>query len=242
MNLFISIIIPCYNEEKRLPDTIRQVLDFLTKNEFGSGEVILVNDGSSDKTLSLIKSKAAKETGIKYISYKKNRGKGYALKRGVLRALGKYILLMDADLSTPISQLNNFLPSIKKKYHIVIGTRKNPKSKLLKRQGFIREKLGKAYTVLANLLLSLNVSDVTCGFKIFQNRTAKQLFNKLTIDDWGFDAEILFLARKYKQNIKEIPVTWKNAPDTKVVLIKDMIKSFYDLLLVRFNDAKGIYD
>lgn len=228
---FLSIIIPVYNEGKRL-NKLSRFYQFFNKQKFGY-EIIIVSDGSTDNTLGRL-SVLLKKFKFKLITYEQNHGKGFAIKTGMAAAEGKYLLFSDIDLSTPIEEFDKFLPFFKKNT-IIIGSRKAVGSMLYKRQGFIRESLGKGFTLLSRVVLNLQISDFTCGFKCFPKR-AKKIFAVQKIARWSFDSEILFLAKKYGYKIKEVPVTWSNAPGTKVKFPQDIITSFMDLYRIRFRN------
>lgn len=234
---FLSIIIPVFNEEKRIKN-LKEIITYLGKQRF-SWELIVVNDGSKDKTRKVLNS-VKNSFKFKLLSYSPNLGKGFAIKTGMLEALGKYRLFLDIDLSTPINELDKFLPFLKK-YGIVIGSRKLKASNLVVRQPFIREHLGKIFTSLSRMVLQLNVSDFTCGFKCFSEKTAKQIFTRQTINRWGFDSEILYIGKNKKISIKEVPVTWKNDPGTKVKFPQDIINSLGELIKIRLNSLLGLY-
>ena len=217
MNL--SIIIPVYNEAKRLPAALAVC------RQHPGWEIIFVDDGSTDNTAKLIK-----QSGFKLISYPKNQGKGFALKQGVAAAKMPIILITDVDFSTPLTELNKFFPV---GADIVIGSRKTQGAQITRHQPRLREFLGKQFTNLTNFWLGTNVSDVTCGFKLFKTPVAKKLFALSKINRWGYDAEILYLAKKLDFTVAEIPVTWKNDSHTKVTLLPDIFRSIADLILIR---------
>lgn len=235
---FVSIIIPLYNEERRLSNLLKiyKYLDSLNLTY----EVILVNDGSIDATLKKI-NELSKNFKFKLISYQKNLGKGYAIKAGMTAANGKYRLFTDIDLSTPIEEFDKFLPNLLD-YDIVIGSRRKKGSKLIIHQPKLREKLGKGFTKLSQVYLGLSLTDFTCGFKCFSKEVAGKIFSRQKIDRWGFDTEILFIGKKMGFSIKEVPVVWKNDRETKVRLPQDIINSVYDLIKIRYNKFKGLYD
>jgi dolichyl-phosphate beta-glucosyltransferase len=231
-NIFWSIIIPCYNEAARI-NNLTKVLQYL--HDLGkTWELIVVDDGSTDNTLDMLKS-LKDEGAFKIISYKKNRGKGYAVKTGMLAAVGKFRLFMDIDLSTPLVEMEKFSKFVNQ-YDLVIGTRKMKGAKVLVHQPFIRENLGKFFTLLSQLILNVWVSDFTCGFKCFSEKAARQIFQKTKIFRWGFDSETLFLAKKYGFEIKEVPVTWRDDRQTRVRFPKDLINSLSELLTIRYFD------
>lgn len=229
---YLSVIIPLYNEEKRIKNLIK-IYNFLKSIKI-SYELILINDGSNDKTLAFLK-KLPQKYKYKLISYEINQGKGYAIKKGMLAANGKYRIFIDIDLSTPIEELNKFLPYLKK-FDIVIGSRKTKGSKLEKRQPYIRESLGKIFTFISQIFLELDISDFTCGFKCFSKKASKEIFNRQIIRRWGFDSEILFLAEKLNLKIKEVPVTWMDDPKSKVKFPQAIVSSLTDLIRIRLNN------
>lgn len=235
---FLSIIIPLYNEQERL-NKLTKVYEFLNRQKFDY-EVILINDGSTDNTLKTIK-KLADRFKFTLETYEENRGKGFAIKKGIMAAKSNYLLLTDIDLSTPLEEFNKFLPYLKAK-NIIIGSRKTKGSTLQKRQGFLRENLGKGFTLLSQLFLNLYLSDFTCGFKCFPKQAAKEIFSKQKINRWGFDSEILFLAKKFGYEIIEVPVRWSNDSKTKVKFPQDIIRSLVDLCTIRYNLFKKVYD
>lgn len=235
---FLSIIVPIYNETKRL-NNLSTIHNFLKQQKFNS-EIIVVNDGSIDQTLQKIKI-LSKKLGFKIVSYSTNRGKGFAIKLGMIQSKGQYRLFTDLDLSTPLEELSKFYPYFKK-YDILIGSRKLKGSKLINRQPIIREYLGKGFTLLSRIILGVNVSDFTCGFKCFSKQAAEEIFTRQKINRWGFDSEILFIAKVKCFKIKEIPVKWSNDEKTKVKFPDDLIRSFYELLQIRYNHFKNFYD
>lgn len=228
MNIFLSIIVPVFNESKRIKN-IHQIIKYLKSKDFAS-ELVVVSDGSTDDTLKKLLNFKRKYR-FKILNLDSNRGKGYAIKKGMLEARGKYRLFTDIDLSVPIDEFDEFIPLLKR-YDIIIGIRKN---KLIIHQPKLRELLGKGFTYLSNKVLNVNVSDFTCGFKCFSKRSAEQIFGRLTVNRWGFDAESLFLASYLGFRIKEFSVTWINKPYTKVKLPQDIFQSLYDLVKIRIK-------
>ena len=216
----LSVIIPVFNEQERLPRAIQVC------RQYPQWEFIFVDDGSTDATAQMIK-----KAGYKLISYPKNQGKGYALKQGVAAATQPLILIADVDFSTPIAELPKLLQI---KADIVIGSRKTVGAKITRHQSCLREFLGKQFTNLTNFWLGLNVSDITCGFKLFKAPIAKKLFGLSKIKRWSYDAEILYLAKKHKFSLSEVPVIWHNDARTKVALFPDILRSLIDLILIRF--------
>lgn len=224
----ISIIIPVYNESGRIQTGLAVIAKW--HREQPKWEFILVNDGSTDDTVKQIK----KYNFIKLISYANNQGKGYALKQGVLAAKQPLILISDIDWSTPLTELPKLFQKITTA-DLVIGSRKMIGSQVIIHQLWWREWLGKQFTNLTNIWLELNISDFTCGFKLLKLETAKKLFGLVKINHWGYDAELLYLAKKLNFKVAEVPILWKNDEQTKVSLVKDVFSSLIDLWKIKFN-------
>jgi len=239
-NTFLSIIIPAYNEEKRLPNTIKKIAKYLASFSFQS-EIIIVDDGSTDGTAKLAEEMTFLYPCLRVIHLKKNRGKGCAVRSGILEAKGKYILFSDADLSTPISEAEKLLVYLKSGYDIAIGSRKLPQSKIEVRQPFLRELMGSVFSIMVQVLVVQGVKDTQCGFKCFTQKSALRIFREQRLNGFGFDVEVLYLASKYGFSVKEVPVRWSDSPRTTVKLMRDSIKMFLDLLKIRYNDIRGRY-
>ncbi len=237
---FVSLVIPTYNEEKRLKDSLISIQKYIGEKPY-SVEIIVVDDGSIDETISVARECLNGNCRHSILTSSRNGGKGYAVKKGILNAKGKYIVFMDADLSTPIKELDRFLKILEEGCDVVIGTRKNREASVMKRQPLYRELLGKGFTFLSNMLLVEGVSDFTCGFKGFKKEAGQDIFRRQLIQNWSFDAEILFLAKKLGYKIKEIPVTWFDAEGSKVRLSRDIIGSLNGILRIRLNYVFGIY-
>lgn len=241
MKTKLSVVIPCYNEKSRLEEGFEHVYKYLFTQKY-NWEILFVNDGSSDNTLNLMKKFAAKYKNIKVISYSHNRGKGFAIVQGVKNASGDYILFTDIDHSVPIETIEKFFNHFQKDFDIVIGSRRVDGAVITKHQNLIRETLGKGFTFLVNLLIDAGIKDATCGFKAFKNSTAQKIFSKITIYDWAFDAELIYICKKYKIKIAQAPVTWTDVKGSKVSITKDIANSLKDLFKIRINDLKGIYN
>jgi len=222
----ISIIIPVFNESNRINQGLKIINQW--RQKFPHWEFILINDGSTDDTAIRIK----KYKFIKLISYNKNKGKGFALKQGVMKATQPLILLTDIDWSTPLSELPKLFKQTAD-FEVVIGSRKIAGAQIQKHQPWWREWLGRQFTNLSRLWLGLNISDFTCGFKLLKTEPAKKLFSLSKINRWGYDAEILYLAKKLHYRVTEAPVVWRNDNKTKVNLFKDIFRSLTDLFLIR---------
>lgn len=235
----LTLVVPLYNEEKRFRQSFSTFRRLSKENP--NWQFIFVNDGSQDKTGKIVRKAILGFSGMKLISYKRNRGKGYAIKQGMMLAKNKYILFSDIDFSTPLSELELFIPFIKKKADIIIGTRKVKGAVITRHQNASREWLGRQFTDIANLWLGMDISDYTCGFKLFRADKARELFRRQKINRWGFDAEILFLAQLYGFKIVEVPVTWRNDPMTRVKLARDIARSLWDLFRIRWYYWKEEY-
>lgn len=229
----VSLVIPCYNEEQRIVKGIKQLTTYLKQQSY-RWEIILVDDGSSDNTYTLAR-KLLQKTPHQLLRHLQNRGKGAAIRTGIISAKGKYLIFTDIDMSTPITQLPKLLTSLKT-HEVVIGVRRHPQSHVLVHQPKVRESLGHLFTKLTNLLVMPGIYDFTCGFKGFQKAAARQLFTRMKTQRWAFDAEILFLARKYGFKIAQIPVVWRDEPATKVNLWPDGLWALIDLLKIRLDD------
>jgi dolichyl-phosphate beta-glucosyltransferase len=229
----LSIIIPAYNEEKRITSSLKKIYNYFDRKQFDY-EVIVVNDGSRDNTLDVVNKIKNKKT--KVIDNKINAGKGHAVKTGMLDAKGDLLLFTDSDLSTPIEEFDKLM-KYTDNYDIIIGSRglkeSNVKSK------FHKMMLGKLGNFFIRLFAVKEINDTQCGFKLFK-RKCLNIFKKQTINRWGFDFEILFLARKFGYKIKEVPVVWVNAEGSKVKAL-DYPKTFLELLRIRWNDLCGKY-
>ena len=227
----ISVIIPAYNEEKLIRNSISKIISIFENKKFDY-EIIVVDDCSKDKTRDIVKSFHSRNVVL--IKNKKNLGKGYSIKKGVLSAKKNLILFSDADLSTPIRELNHLLKYIGS-YDIVIGSRRMDGSLITIKQPFYRRIPGRIFPILVNLIVLKDIRDTQCGFKLFKRDVAKDLFKKQTIKGFCFDVEILKLAIDSGYRIKEVPVIWENYLDSKINPIIDPIKMFTDLIKIRLK-------
>jgi dolichyl-phosphate beta-glucosyltransferase len=245
MNEKLTIVIPAFNEAKKIEATVDEVTSFISGRGY-SYELIIVDDGSKDDTLDIIKRyKALNSNGsIKILENNPNRGKGFVVRKGIIEATGDYILFMDADNSTRIFEIERMLPSFKEGFDIAIGSRrlKNVPGNIVISQPSSRHILGEIYIYISRLFFKISVRDYNCGFKMFKNNVAKMIFSRQRMDDWSFDLETLFLAEKYKLKIKEVPVNWKHYEGSKVRPVLDGIKSFISIFRIKANDIFGKYD
>jgi dolichyl-phosphate beta-glucosyltransferase len=248
MNKTLSLVIPVYNESARLSKTFGA----LTKTDIPWGiftleEIIFVNDGSKDNTAAIIKAERPQlqkltNAKVRLISYKKNRGKGHAVKVGMLASKSDYTLMMDADMSTPMTELARFQYSARKNRPVIIGTRKSKVVRVEKEQPWLRRNLGRVFTLLSQISLNVWVTDFTCGFKMFNYQATQQIFNRSQIERWGYDSEILFLAKNLGYPIKEISVRWRNDERSRVNIIKDAWRSLTELGQIRYLQVAGRYN
>ena len=228
---YISVIIPVYNETLRLKNLY--LIDVFLKNKNYKSEVVVVNDGSNGKTKKIL-NKVKKDLKIKVISYDRNMGKGYAVKVGMLESKGKYKFFMDVDLSVPLENIDGFLKFVGD-YDAIISSRRKKNSNIIEHQSFIRELLGRGYTFISQKFLGLPISDFTCGFKCFSAIAAEKIFANTTIYRWGFDSEVIYLAKFFKYKIHEVPVEWQNDAKTKVKFPNAIFTSAYELLKIKMN-------
>ncbi|MEK9147227.1 MAG: dolichyl-phosphate beta-glucosyltransferase [Patescibacteria group bacterium] len=236
----LSVVVPCYNEESRVRNGFNHYYSYLKKQKY-SWELIFVDDGSHDRTLDLIKKTAKGKRNIKVIHYSKNRGKGYAIIRGVKSAKGDYILFSDVDHSVSINTIESFYKYFDEGFDVVIGSRRVKGAKILVHQKPLRELLGSGFTLLVRLAIDFKIRDVTCGFKAFKKEVAEKIFNKLTVFGWAFDAEIIYICKKLGYKIAQAPVSWSDVRGTKVNLKKDILRSLSGLVKIRVNDSLSKY-
>ncbi len=241
MNDSISIIIPAYNEELRIQPTLEKIHTYCA-GRFSEFEIIVVDDGSSDNTLSLVKRVGRDLENISPIHYSKNAGKGFAVRQGVLASKGDLLLISDADLSTPIEEMKKLIPHIlRDNYDIVIGSRGLEKSDIIMKQPWYREIMGKTFNILVKIVAVSGINDTQCGFKLFRGNIARALFSKCTINGFSFDVEVLYLAKRSGYKMKEVPIRWINSPASKVELISDPLIMILELLKIRINSLTGKY-
>lgn len=236
---FLSIVIPAHNEANRLPRTLEQVFSFLATQAFAS-EVVVVENGSTDGTLE-IANQFVKEHSNLVVIHEHNKGKGNAVRRGVLAARGEYRFLCDADLSMPIADLEKFLPSAAGDFDIAIGSREAPGSVRYNEPPY-RHLGGRAINLAIRTLILPGLNDTQCGFKCFRAETTEFLFHRQTLTGWSFDIELLYLARRKKLRIREIPIHWYYDPESKVSAVRDALRMIGDIFRIHFNALRGRYD
>jgi glycosyltransferase involved in cell wall biosynthesis len=238
-NLFLSIVIPAHNEEKRLPRTLEQVFDFLSRQPYTS-EVLVVENASSDRTLEVARAFAADHPQLKVL-HLEGRGKGLAVREGMLGARGEYRFICDADLSMPIEEIGNFLPPKLEDFDIAIGSREAPGSKRYD-EPYYRHLGGRLINLVIRLLILPGLQDTQCGFKCFKAATTGKLFHMQTLTGWSFDIELLFMARRLGMRVAEVPIHWYFGSESKVRAIPDALRMLRDILSIHRNARRGLYD
>ncbi|KKU94100.1 MAG: hypothetical protein UY26_C0003G0250 [Candidatus Jorgensenbacteria bacterium GW2011_GWA1_48_13] len=239
MKPFLSVIIPAYNEEKRLPATLIDVDRYLRSADF-SCEIIVVDDGSKDGTAEIVKKFEDSIGNLRLIKNEENHGKGHAVKQGMLAAEGEYRLFMDADNSTSVDQFQKILPFLKEGYEVIIGSRDIKGAELVPPQPLYKRALGNIGNLVIQILLLWGIWDTQCGFKCFSGKATQRIFSLVTIERWGFDVEALALGKKMGYKIKEVPVRWVNNPYSQVKL-SGYLTSLWDVFKIRFRLWKGDY-
>lgn len=236
----LSIIVPAYNEEKRLPKTLERIHNYLAARAF-SAEVIVVDDGSSDGTARVVATARTKYPEIRLVSNGSNRGKGFSVRHGMLEARGEIALFTDADLSAPIEEADKLIAAIcTQKYDAAIGSRAS--GKLIEvHQSILRRMAGKIFNVFVRVGTGVNFGDTQCGFKAFRRQSCHILFEQQLITGFGFDPELLFLAHYHGLRVLEVPVRWAHVNGTKVHVLKDSLRMFRDLAKIRWNALVGAY-
>jgi dolichyl-phosphate beta-glucosyltransferase len=231
----ISVIIPCYNEEKIIYRNAIKVFNYL-KERFKNFEIIVVNDGSNDRTIEELR-KLENFIKIKVINNKKNQGKGKAVRDGILRSNCDVIMFVDADLPVRVEEIERFLAEIKKGYDIVIASRFLPGAKLIIPAKWYRKIAERIFMFLRMIILNtFEIKDTQCGFKMFKGEVAKKIFSKSKINGFAFESEIIFLAKKFGYKIKELPVLLQNPQESHVKIFKDPFQMFFDLIKIRICD------
>lgn len=225
------------NEEERLPETLAKIQAYLTATD-QRAEIVVVDDGSTDNTASLVRDLSEKMRGLRLITYPRNRGKGYALRRGVLSSMGTVVLVTDADLSTPIEELETLKPHLScHGHHIAIGSRALPLSEIVEAQPPWRRGMGRLFNQIVKVLVIDDFKDTQCGFKLFSGDVARNLFHKARIDRFAYDVEILALARNHGYRVAEVPIRWHNSTASKVRPLLDSLQMLADLVKIRLMTA-----
>lgn len=214
----LSVVVPAFDEESRIGPALERIVGYL-RGQAWDFELIVVDDGSRDATLAIARAFAARDPAVRVLSDGANRGKGFAVRHGMSRAAGGLRLFCDADLSTPIEEIERLLPWLARGYDVAIGSRALPDSRVEVRQSALRESLGKSFGRLAHALFGLDVHDSQCGFKLFTARAAALLFDAQRLDGYAFDVELLLLARRFGLAVREVGIRWRNDPGSHVSLL-----------------------
>jgi len=237
----VAIIIPAYNEEASLPRAIERARGNLDERGI-AGEIVIVNDGSTDATLAVAQAAAADDPRLKVVTHAANRGKGYAVRQGVRHADADAIVFLDADLATPVSEIAPALEALAAGAEVVVGTRHHPEARIEQPQPLLRRAMGAGFRGIARSMLHLRVSDITCGFKAFSRDAAARIFELATIDGWAFDAELLVIANRLGLRVVEMPVHWRDSRDSRVRPFRNAAQSWRQLRLIRRRMREGAYE
>jgi dolichyl-phosphate beta-glucosyltransferase len=236
--VFLSIVIPAYNEERRLGGTVEEIFAFLREQPY-EAEVLIVENGSRDGTAALAESLAATRPALRVLR-EPRRGKGRAVRRGMLEARGAYRFLCDADLSMPVAQISRFLPPALTDFDVAIATREAPASEVVGEPAY-RRAIGRTFNALVRALLLPGLRDTQCGFKCFRGDVAQDLFARQVLTGMAFDTEVLYIATRRRYRLREVPIRWRFDPDSRVRLLRDSLQMARDLLGIRLRARRGQY-
>jgi dolichyl-phosphate beta-glucosyltransferase len=234
----VSIVIPAYNEERRLPASLQRVARFVEQQSYRV-EVVIADDGSTDGTAAIVERFAADHPFV-FLERAPHGGKGSAIRAGIRRGRGDYLAISDADLAVPIDELNKFLPPALDGYDLAIASREGEGARRID-EPYYRHLMGRVYNLLVRILAVPRIQDTQCGFKVIRRDAARQIFGCQTINGWGFDVEVLFIAQRLGYRIVEVPVTWYYGRGSKIHPVRDTLNMFRDLLQVRLNARRGAY-
>jgi glycosyltransferase involved in cell wall biosynthesis len=236
---FLSLVVPAYNEQGRLPDTLQKMRAFLARQSF-SYEVLIVDDGSADGTAAVVEGAAASFPGLRLLR-ESHRGKGHAVRQGMLAASGRFVMFCDADFSMPVEEVVRFPEAMDGSYQVAIASREVKDSRRIGEPRH-RHLMGRVFNLIVRMLAVPGLQDTQCGFKCFTREASRDIFGRQVIDGFGFDVEVLYIARKMGLQITEVPISWYYSPSSRVDPIRDTIRMFKDVLEVRSNDRRGLYD
>ncbi len=236
---FMSLVVPAYNEQGRLPATLVKLKAFL-ENEPPHYEVIVVDDGSQDGTVAVVEEAMAGFPELRLLK-EPHRGKGHAVRKGMLAAKGQYVMFCDADFSMPVEEVVKFSRTLEKGYQVAIGSREVKGARRID-EPWHRHLMGRVFNLLVRVLAMPGLQDTQCGFKAFTWEATQEIFGRQVIDGFGFDVEVLYIARKLGMPITEVPINWYYSPSSRVDPIKDTLRMINDVLQVRSHDRNGLYD
>ena len=231
---FLSVVVPAYNEENRLGPTLERIKEYLGQQDYTS-EIVVVDNASQDRTIEV-----AEAAGVRVLE-EPRRGKGAAVRTGLIAAKGDYVLFSDADLSTPIEEIEKLLAALRTGHDVAIASRALPESKLVKRQPWYREMVGRLGNLLVRLVAVPGIADTQCGFKLFPRDIAQRVFPAQRLTGAAFDVEVLFIVQHMGWTIAEVPVTWIDSPDTRFSRVRDSLDALKDLVRIRVNWLLGRY-
>lgn len=236
----ISVIIPCFNEERSIYDNIKKIFRYLEAN-FENFEIVAVNDGSNDKTVEELK-RTHEEIPLIIVDNYVNEGKGNAVRDGMLQSNGEIVMFLDADLAIPIEELQKFIAKINNGYDIVIASRFVPGGRVIQKVLWYRVIMERAFRLIRTIIINnYKIKDTQCGFKVFKREAAMKIFPLMTIKRFAFDAEIIFIAGKFGYKIKELPITLQNPIRSHIRIVRDSLNMFFDLIRIKSNNLKGKY-
>jgi dolichyl-phosphate beta-glucosyltransferase len=240
--LELSIVVPAFNEDRRLPKTLQSIRAYL-KSRSVRAEVLVVDDGSTDATAKVVELSRAEFPELRLLSNGRNRGKGFSVRHGMLEACGEIAMFTDADLSAPMEEADKLLAALRDgTYDVAIGSRAVDRSLIEVRQSAFRERAGIFFNQIVRRITGLPFQDTQCGFKAFHREKARVIFEQQRTEGFGFDPEILFLAQRRGLRVAEVPVRWAHDPATKVRMFTDSLRMFLDLVAIRWHDLMGRYD
>jgi Glycosyltransferases involved in cell wall biogenesis len=236
---YLSVIVPAYNEEKSIEQTLKSINSYLSRQSY-LYEVIVVNDGSRDRTAYFVSRLISELSYLRLIDNKENRGKGWAVRQGMLSSKGRIRLFMDADNSTSVDQIERMIPCFEEGFDVVMGSRRVEGAVIAVHQSWLRENIGQVFNLIVRFIHGIPIKDTQAGFKAFSSAAAEKIFPRQTISRWAFDVELLVICQKLGLRVKQVPIVWRNDPRS-LVKSRDMIKMLFELLKVKLNSWSGIY-
>jgi dolichyl-phosphate beta-glucosyltransferase len=239
----LTAVIPVYNEERRVPGTLRNAFNYLRRSKQRC-EILVVDDGSRDRTVEVVgrlKGRVPRGSSLRILRHAGNRGKGAAVRTGALAAKGRVVLYMDADDSTALSEYDRLKPALREGADVAIGSRAVDRRTVQVHQPFHREAMGRIFNLMVQAAALPGLWDTQCGFKAFRSEAARRIFPLQTIEGFGFDVELLFIARKLGYRVRECPVRWVDSPDSRVRVLRDPARMALDLMTIRLNSLRGLY-
>jgi glycosyltransferase involved in cell wall biosynthesis len=238
----ISIVVPAFDEEERLPATLSSIFRYIDSRSFDFAEVLVVDDGSSDGTCAVTEQLASSRPDLRLLRNPGNRGKGYSVRHGMLEAQGEWVLFTDADLSAPIEELDTLAAAVAANCaSVAIGSRALDRSLIRVHQSRFRENAGRLFNLLVRVFTGMPFQDTQCGFKLIHSSAAREVFGRQRLERFGFDVEVLFIAQLLGYSMIEVPVRWSHSEGTKVRMLRDSLAMFTDVVRVRWNQVLGRY-